>query len=178
MSKSFDDYIDEMMQMYRETAKKHIENEEEPKAVFAAESVKIPVGQNLNEEKQPLFKDASGSGRLTVKVTTARGMLPVEGAAVTVSQTPQNGGAKIITLETDQSGTAAEIELPAPPRYKSESPLPPDDDEEVMAKYDIFVSAEGYADAVIKNAAVFDGVTSIQNVDMLTASAVSGGERE
>lgn len=197
MSKSFDDYISEMMQMYRETAKNHIEYQEDEvipaeamseapadiEEAFPAEKAAVPpatedAAPKIGSELPMIMEDMSGSGRLVVKVTTARGMLPVEGAKVTVSQTEQNGGDDIITLKTDKSGITPETVLSAPPKYKSEAPLSPSDNEEVMAKYDITVSAEGYADAVIKGAAVFDKVTSIQNVDMLTASAEDDGSAE
>lgn len=218
MQKSFDEYIEEMMRMYRSAAKKQPEQAEKPKAIaipLAKPEEPIPKSMMPKHEPLPILpapnvadtdsdtaalpemnvpkppkeeiaviplppaiepNTADGSGKLIIKVTTARGMLPVADAAVTVSRTAQNGGGEVITLQTDSSGNTPEITLPAPPKYKSEAPLPPDDMEEVMAKYDIAVSAEGYADAFIKGAAVFDGVTSIQNIELLTDSAANSGE--
>ena len=167
--KRFDEYINEMMLMYR-SAKKDPDSEMSEKAVFVSTELRQPPKV---EQKLKSKQDMSGSGKLIVKVTTARGMLPVADADVEIRQTAENGGREIAELETDASGSTLAISLPAPPKYKSESPQQPNDSDEVMAKYDITVSADGYVDAVIKGAAVFDGVTSIQNVDMLTESAAN-----
>lgn len=174
--KRFDEYINEMMLMYR-SAKKDPDSETGEEVIPAsAKPLQPPV---IEQNPAPILPkpenkpDMSGSGKLIVKVTTARGMLPVADADVEIRQTDKNGGMEIAELETDASGSTPAISLPAPPKYKSESPQQPNDSDEVMAKYDITVSADGYVDAVIKGAAVFDGVTSIQNVDMLTESAAN-----
>ena len=110
------------------------------------------------------MRRADGRGYLIVKVYTAGGAIPLEGALVAVSSKEKTdmagAGDAFVTLRTDSSGSTRRIELPAPEASLSMSPgnaFP-------FALYDITVALEGYERQYFYDAPVFSGVTSIQPV--------------
>ena len=115
-----------------------------------------------------------GTGRLIVNVTAGAGLFPVEGATVIISDMPEMGGAEIVAVKTDNSGKTPMIYLPAPLGETSQQPQQNGENKETRGQYTITVSAPGYVTAVIEGVSVFDDVTAIQKVDMLTVSAADG----
>ncbi len=111
--------------------------------------------------------DTSGMGYMIVRVTTARGAIPLEGATVTVSdyraEDEKERGNAIYTLKTNSSGLTDKFALPAPPRALSMSP----GNGKSYLTYNIAVTKEGYYQQNYINAPVFDGITSIQTADMI-----------
>ena len=115
-----------------------------------------------------MYNDNSdGLGYMIVRVTTARGAIPLEGAHVTVSNyAPEFEGGRgdiISVYKTDRSGVTERFALPAPPRSLSMSP----GNGKTYTTYNIGVSKEGYYTQSYINAPVFDGITSIQTADMI-----------
>ena len=109
-------------------------------------------------------------GYMIVRVTTARGAIPLEGATVTVSDyfdenTKERGNA-IYTLKTNASGLTDKFALPAPPRELSMTP----GNGKSYLTYNIAVTKDGYYQQNYINAPVFEGITSIQNADMIPLS--------
>ena len=104
-----------------------------------------------------------GTGYLIIKVSTARGAIPLEGASVNIrGATPENSDI-IYSLVSNADGLTPKIALPTPLRYLSESPgniIP-------YALYNIDVFNDGYADLSFTNVAVFDSITSIQPAVMI-----------
>ena len=108
-------------------------------------------------------EDMKGSGGLIVMVTAVRGLYPIALAKVTVF-TGSGKGAKVVAeAYTGDSGKTPLIKLPSVSSSLSESPNP---SERPFAYYNIKTSADGYIDTVNYNVAVFDGVTSVQNVSL------------
>lgn len=105
----------------------------------------------------------SGKGYLVVKVSTARGAIPLEGASVNVRGAEASNSDIIYSLTSDRDGITPKIELPTPIRTLSEVPgnIAP------YALYDIDIFKEGYRDLVLNNVAVFDSITSIQGAVMI-----------
>ena len=108
-----------------------------------------------------------GQGNLIVRVTTARGAIPLEGAQVNVRnyfpEQSESKGDVIASFTTNRDGNTPLILLPAPPRSNSLSPnngIP-------YASYNLDVSLEGYFSQNYFNVPVFDGITAIQGVDMI-----------
>ena len=107
--------------------------------------------------------ESTGVGYLVVKVSTARGAIPLENASVNIRGAEAVNSGIILSQTTDSSGQTERIALPAPPRILSESPgypLP-------YALYDVDVFLEGYYGQSFKDVAVFDSVTSIQPAVMI-----------
>jgi len=141
------------------------------------------IEQRIEQDEQyqiqtesPKPQDDKGSGRLIVNVTTGGGLFPVEGASVIVSDTESAGGAEIAAVITDISGKTPVIFLPAPARAMSLTPTEKGNGADARARYAVTVMSSGYVTAIAEGVSVFDGVTSIQKVDMLTKSAADGND--
>ena len=111
--------------------------------------------------------NSDGYGYMIVRVTTARGAIPLEGAVVTVSdylgeENAERGNA-IVTYKTNASGLTDRFMLPAPPKALSMSP----GNGKSYLTYNIAVAKDGYYQQNYINAPVFEGITSIQNADMI-----------
>ena len=113
----------------------------------------------------------NGYGYMIVRVTTARGAIPLEGAVVTVSDylgkdednAAGERGNAIGTYVTNSSGLTEKIPLPALPRSLSMSP----GNGKSYLTYNVRVYKDGYYQQNYINAPVFEGITSIQNADMI-----------
>ena len=112
-------------------------------------------------------KNPDSVGYMIVRVTTARGAIPLEGATVIVSdyfpEDVKERGNAIYTLTTNSSGLTDKFALPAPPRELSMSP----GNGKSYLTYNIAVSKDGYYQQNYINAPVFEGITSIQSADMI-----------
>jgi hypothetical protein len=102
-------------------------------------------------------------GYLIVNVFTARGAIPLQDATVTIFDNEKYGKPIIVVLTTDSSGKTERYALPAPSRelsqqYYSRKPY---------ATYMIQVELEGFYTVTNNNVPIFDGVTSIQPVEMV-----------
>ena len=121
------------------------------------DSGKEPVQQMTESE------DMSGEGRLAVRVFTADGAIPLEGAAVIIRDTPEAGGGIVASLLTDRSGLTPVITLPAPPRELAQTP----GNVKPFSSYGIDVTLAGYYTPVYESVPIFDGITSVQSVAMI-----------
>ena len=108
----------------------------------------------------------NGKGYLVVKVSTARGAIPLEGASVNVRGAEVSNSDIIYSLTSDRDGITQKIELPTPQRSLSEAP----NNVVPYALYNIEVFKEGYRDLSLNNVAVFDSITSIQGAVMIPLS--------
>ncbi len=153
----FEKYIDEMKKMSKKAALPA--EEYSPKAVTTAAEPKVNPSEDSN---------MSGSGYILVNVTTIQELYPVQNARVTIFKGQLESLQRIDDDLTDQSGKTKSFRLPAPPlslAQNSENTLP------VYATYNILTEADGYLPTINYNAAVFDGVTSIQNVNLIPKTA-------
>lgn len=109
----------------------------------------------------------SGYGYMIVRVTTARGAIPLAGAHVTVHNYDpefEGGRGDIIAVYTSgASGLTERFALPAPPKALSQSP----GNGRSYETYNLTVTYPGYYQKYYLNAPVFEGITAIQNVDMI-----------
>lgn len=128
----------------------------------------------------------TGEGFLAIHVVTARGAIPLEGARVSVRSFDEALGVPrgdvIASVISGRDGNTPILPLSAPPRTASQEPSnggPPP-----FASYFAEVRLEGYFHQSYANLAIFDGITSIQTVDMIplpengkTDSFTPDGER-
>ena len=122
----------------------------------AAEQPSDPLRTFLT--KNPAF------GTLLFQVTGGQGSFPVEGAEVEVRKTLSDRFALSTTLLADESGKTDPLSLPAPSKSLSQTP----NNGVVYAAYTARVTASGYLPAEIRNLPVFDGITTIQPVNLTT----------
>ena len=110
---------------------------------------------------------SAGTGYMIVRVTTARGAIPLEGALVYVQNFLPDGtvgkGDVIAVYKTNSSGLTERFSLPAPPRSLSMTP----GNGKSYSTYTLTASADGYSTRTYVNVPVFEGITAIQNVDMI-----------
>ncbi len=108
--------------------------------------------------------DYTGMGRLRIRVTEAGGVLPVEGAVVTVSEYTDGGeGALLYSLRTDNGGLTEIMTLPAPPASESMKP----GSARPYALYNVDITYPGYYPVENVAVPVFDRVTAVQPVNLL-----------
>ncbi len=105
----------------------------------------------------------NGAGYIIVRVTTASGAIPLEDALVTVKEYESNQGEIISVQKTNSSGLTNKISLPAPPKPLSMSA----GRGKAYSSYNIDVKKDGYIPQQYINVPIFDGVTAMQNADMV-----------
>ena len=106
-------------------------------------------------------------GSLRVRVTTARGALPVCGATVFVSPC---GGGVCAACATDDSGLSRLFRLPTESLGGANlGEAPP------CARYDVEVLAEGFEPAAFVSVPIYEGVTSVQCAELIPSAAGGAG---
>ena len=104
------------------------------------------------------LKQNQNQGYIIVKVSTARGAIPLEDASVSIrGGTPENSGV-IYSLRTNSDGITKKVALPAPNISLSESPgnaFP-------YSVWNIDVFKDGYIPAYFQNVPVYASITSVQ----------------
>lgn len=114
-------------------------------------------------------------GFLIVSAKTANGALPIEGASVTVyayEKENETGGAQLLkndviyNLKTDKNGKTPKVALKTKSKTLSNSPenLFP------YTTYNVYVTKDGYYDSTYINIPIFQGVTSLQEADLIPLS--------
>lgn len=117
--------------------------------------------------------DGQYEGTLQVNVTSSVGLLPIQGATVTITDTdnPENF---VTTLTTDDSGQTERIDLPAPSLAYSLEPSEP----RPYSEYTIEVVAPGFEPVRIVGSEILPDEESIQNVSMNPLEVAEGGQEE
>ena len=97
-------------------------------------------------------------GYIIIKVSTARGAIPLEDASVSIKgASPENSGI-VYSLRTNSDGITPKVALPSPARSLSETPgnpLP-------FSRWNVDVFKEGYVPAYFQNVPVYSSITSVQ----------------
>lgn len=123
------------------------------------------TNQNFSNENGQTGTPLGGVGYVIVNVTTARGAIPITGATVRIFNYENGGenGSLVVTTKTNSSGRTDRIPLPAPPRSSSQAP----GNGRSYSTYNIDAQYDGFYNQYYINVPIFDGVTAIQNVDLV-----------
>lgn len=113
--------------------------------------------------------DNNTQGFLTVKVSTARGAIPLSGAVVNIRGGQTESSTILYSLISDNDGKTKVVSLPTPPMENSESPV----GDKAYATYNIDVFKEGYLPLYFNNVPVFPSVISVQPAVMIPATSVN-----
>jgi len=105
---------------------------------------------------------STGSGLLSVRVTTGNGAIPIEGALVYVREY-KNSSPVLYSLRTGNDGMTPTVRLRTPPRGDSLTP----NGKVPFSEYLVTVKKEGFYGSENIGLPMFDGVTSVQKVDLL-----------
>ena len=118
-------------------------------------------------EYEQFQQENPDSGVIKTQVFTARRTYPVGNAQVNLYKVFPDGVYLIDSQFTDHSGQVKPVTVPALERSLPETPGEP----APYVSYRITVSHPDFMDAVIEQVPVFEGVTSLQAVDLIPAAA-------
>lgn len=118
-------------------------------------------------EYEQFQQENPDSGVIKTQVFTARRTYPVGNAQVNLYKVFPDGAYLIDSQFSDRSGQVKPVTVPALERSLSEPPGDP----APYVSYRITVSHPDFMDAVIEQVPVFEGVTSLQAVDLIPAAA-------
>ena len=110
----------------------------------------------------------SSIGYLVVRVSTARGAIPLEDAAVNIRGGDADRSGVLFSLRTDRDGKTPTVALATPDRSLSDAP----GTETPYAVYNVDVFKEGYLPLFFHNVPVFPSVISIQPAVMVPDPAL------
>lgn len=126
------------------------------------------MSENLLKNAQT---DYSYTGKLQINVTSTLGMIPIQGATVSISYK----GVPDVTIErisTNSSGQTDEIELPSPPPEYSMEPM----EEQPYSEYNIQVAAPGYEPILVSGTEILPGVTAVQPIRLTPLETAPSNE--
>lgn len=115
------------------------------------------------ERYETFVAENASSGSLRVQATAGREALPVARAEVTVRKVFADGAHLFARAETDESGVAADISLPAPARLAETPP----GEAAPCAVYELRVTHPDFRAAQTRHVTIFAGVQSVQPVHFL-----------
>ncbi|MBQ9979020.1 MAG: hypothetical protein IJP20_04440 [Clostridia bacterium] len=114
------------------------------------------------------MNEQSPKGYIIVKVSTASGAIPIEGATVIVQGKDNENKDILISLLTDRSGLTEKIALPTVSRTLSEAPSPTN---KPYTTYNLDVFKEGYYPQHYTGVPVFEDIVAVQNASIVPISA-------
>lgn len=129
---------------------------------FGGMSPSQPDGQP-SSPRDTDSSDTSDTAYLLVRVYSARGAIPLEGAVVTISQFTDSGEELLHLTVTDENGFTAKFPLPAANRELSQQPGYPNP----FTFYNVQVDVDGFYTIRNENIPLYGGVTSVQSVAMV-----------
>ncbi len=115
----------------------------------------------------------TGTGYLVIRASTASNALPIENATVTVRGNQPNFSGVIVKMQTGRNGLTPKISLATPPRSNSTSP----GIENPFATYNVDVVLDGFFPSSAQQVPVFDGITSVQPINMIPLPQNGAGDR-
>ena len=102
-------------------------------------------------------------GYLSVRAFASSAQLPIEGAAIVVTQPSENGARLLASRLTDRNGKITPISIKAPDRSESQQAggdIP-------YTSVDITADHPDYERILVENVQIFSGVLSRQNLEMI-----------
>lgn len=133
--------------------------------------VYIPAKDFRREYWNPTAAE-TGTGFLQIRVSSGRDALPIEGARVVVSRPEETDNGNRLVLVTDVDGMTSFIALPTVDKSLSQSPGV----KEPFSTYSIRTEAPDQLTVINLHVPIFDGVSSIQRVDMVAPEENYSGD--
>lgn len=128
---------------------------------------------NLTAAQEAENTSVSYEGTIKISVISSIGMIPVENAAVTISDSA-DPDTPLMTLTTDSSGQTPVSQLPAPPLALS---LEPENEIRPYSEYNIIVTAEGYEPVLVSGSEILADELSLQPIQMNPLAAAAEEEK-
>lgn len=127
------------------------------------------ISQNNNiraNEYLSFMKENPKTGALKIQTNTAQQTIPVTNALIEVSKNFNGIRRVFYSLRTDNSGIVDDILLPAPDKSLSQQPS----NKKPFSNYDIHVEHPGFNSKDYSGVLIFDGIKSIQQIDLIPLS--------
>lgn len=159
---SFDEMVERYKKDIMKYKPKYVQEEKSIPAVsLQASPEQIKQGSDNGEDRSSPSANTQ-TGYIKVMVNVGNKAMPIEGASVLITE--NDDGKQILKYFgfTDKSGETPLIPLPAPPIENSEAPK----GKNVYAVYDIRTDAPGYRTVINRGVPIFEGITSVQNVQL------------
>lgn len=107
-------------------------------------------------------------GSVIAKIVTSSAMIPVEGAALTITQTRKDGRTELLAVRlSDESGFTEPFFLETPnvdeSRFYQKDSVP-------YASVDLQVDRYGYDPVTVRGAQIFSGTQSLQPLSLIPTS--------
>ncbi|MBP3370193.1 MAG: hypothetical protein J6L85_05515 [Clostridia bacterium] len=125
---------------------------------------------NLNSNQSKIPREL---GYLVVRVSTALGAIPLEGATVNIRGNTEGSSGVLYSLLTDRDGLTKKVSVPTPPRELSEHP----GEEVPFSSWNIDVFKNGYVPVSFQNVPVYSSIVSVQPAVLVPISEGFGGKR-
>lgn len=125
-----------------------------------------PIDVAANEFRREMWEPAPeeiGTGFLQIRATTGRGTLPIVGARVVISRPEEYRNPYRLVMITDEDGMTPFVSLPTVDKSLSQQPSVT----RPFSAYDIRTEAPNQLTVVNLHVPIFDGISSIQRVDMV-----------
>lgn len=106
------------------------------------------------------MSETNSNGYLIVRVSTARGAVPIESASVIIQGNEEGNSDIMLSLLTNIDGLTDKVPLPAPSVALSQAPNP---NSKPYSTYNIDVYKEGFYPQHYVGVPVFEGITAVQN---------------
>ena len=104
------------------------------------------------------------NGSILVRVYTSDAQLPVEDAAVAITQPVASGGSHLLAARlTDESGNIDPVEVPAPAETQSQAPGV----QRPFTSVNVAVSHPDYEQVLVENVQIFSGVQTQQDIKLI-----------
>ncbi len=160
-TESFEEMVERYTKDIMKYKSKPVQEEKSVPTISSAVSEPLSSGSDNGADKSSPSANTQ-TGYLKVMVTLADKSMPIEGASVLVTE--NDDGKQILRYFgfTNESGETPTISLPAPPVENSEAPK----GKNVYAVYDIRTDAPGYRTVINRGVPIFEGITSIQNIQL------------
>ncbi len=129
-----------------------------------------PTYRNLEEFKA----ENTGEGTMKIQAYSGRGSFPVVNARVVISKDFTEGTHVFYDEMTDVSGIVEPVRLSTPPSENATRT----NEVPVLSTYTIKVTHPYYITTVYKNVPVFDGIMSIQPVNMIPKTGTPTDDNE
>ena len=102
-------------------------------------------------------------GYLSVRAFASSAQLPIEGAAIVVTQPSENGARLLASRLTDRNGKIPPISIQTPDRSESQQA----GGSSPYTSVDITADHPDYERIVVENVQIFSGILSRQNLEMI-----------
>lgn len=160
-----------MLSMYNKANSDNAQSDsDEFKALSDAQTANQITANDDSKTYEQFLEDNQNTGTLKVQVSTGEQSLPISGAKVSIRKKLKDGIKVFSRTVTDENGISDKIVLRAPDRKHS---LDSDDPVSAYASYEILVTHPYFVQQTNLNCQIFDGIKSIQLMNMAPYDTVS-----